>query len=150
MITPKTSYRIVLGSLLSVLALTASAASETHAGATQVEQLAKTPVSWNGSPLPNYPNGTPEVTILRITIPPHTALPVHKHPVINAGVLLSGELTVVSENNETLRMKAGDSIVELVNQWHHGVNEGDDPAVILVFYAGEIDTPITIVRQENG
>jgi quercetin dioxygenase-like cupin family protein len=86
------------------------------------------------------------VTILRITIPPHTALPEHKHPVINAGVLLSGELTVVSERNETLRLEAGDPIVELVNQWHHGVNEGDEPAVILVFYAGAEDTPITVIN----
>lgn len=70
----------------------------------------------------------------------------HKHPVINAGVLLSGELTVTTEDNETLLLKAGDPIVELVNKWHFGKNTGNGPAEILVFYAGAQDTPITIEK----
>ena len=68
----------------------------------------------------------------------------HKQPVINAGVLLSGELTVVTEDNKTLYLKAGESIVEVVNKWHYGKNEGNKTAEILVFYAGVQDTPITI------
>jgi len=71
-------------------------------------------------------------------------LALHKHPVINAGVLLSGELTVVTEDNKTLYLKAGESIVEVVNKWHYGKNEGNKTAEILVFYAGVQDTPITI------
>lgn len=71
-------------------------------------------------------------------------MPLHKHPVINAGVLLNGELTVVTEDNRTLHMKTGDSIVEVVNIWHYGKNEGNTMAEILVFYAGVVDTPITI------
>jgi quercetin dioxygenase-like cupin family protein len=110
------------------------------------EVLAKTSKSWDGSPLPEYPDKSPEITILRITIPCGTSLPIHLHPVINAGVLLSGELTVITESDKTLRLKAGDPIVEVVNKWHYGKNTGNDPAVILVFYAGAIDTPITIKK----
>ena len=110
------------------------------------EVLAKTSNSWDGSPLPEYPDKSPEITILRITIPCGTSLPIHLHPVINAGVLLSGELTVITESDKTLRLKAGDPIVEVVNKWHYGKNTGNDPAVILVFYAGAIDTPITIKK----
>jgi quercetin dioxygenase-like cupin family protein len=106
--------------------------------------LAKTSSSWDGKALPDYPEGKPEVTILRITIPPKARLPVHKHPVINAGVMLKGELTVVTENKKTLHLKAGDSIVEVVNTWHYGINEGDEPAEIIVFYAGVHGAPITI------
>jgi len=116
--------------------------------AVQVEVLAKTSLSWDGKALPNYPNGNPEVTILRITIPPGVQLPLHKHPVINTGVLLNGELTVVTEGGETLHLKSGDSIVEVVNTWHYGKNEGDKPAEIIVFYAGIPDMPITI-KKEN-
>ena len=94
----------------------------------KVEVLAKTSSSWDGGSLPDYPKGKPEITILRITIPPGVQLPLHKHPVINAGVLLKGELTVVTEDNKTLHLKAGDSIVEVVNKWHHGKNEGNKPA----------------------
>ena len=111
-----------------------------------VDVLSKTGSSWDGKSLPDYPTGKPEITILRIKIPAKTQLPLHKHPVINAGVLLSGELTVVTEDNKTLYLKAGDSIVEVVDKWHYGKNEGNEPAEILVFYAGSLGTPITVKR----
>ena len=110
----------------------------------KVVVLAKTSSSWDGGTLPDYVKGKPEVTILRITIPPKIQLPLHKHPVINAGVLIKGELTVVTEDKKILYLKAGDSIVEVVNKWHYGKNEGNVPAEIIVFYAGTRDTPITI------
>jgi quercetin dioxygenase-like cupin family protein len=112
--------------------------------AVQVDVLAKTGSSWDGSSLLDYPKGSPEITILRIKIPPGVQLPLHTHPVINAGVLLHGELTVVTEDNRTLHLKTGEAIVEVVNKWHYGKNEGDQTAEILVFYAGVRDTPITI------
>ena len=107
-------------------------------------QLIRTTASWDGSPLPAYPAGQPEVTILRITIPPKTRLPLHEHPVINAGVLLRGQLTVKTEQGKTLHLKAGDPIVEVVDKWHYGINEGDQPAEIIVFYAGVKGEPITV------
>lgn len=117
-----------------------------NVNAVHVDVLAKTSASWDGSRLPDYPKGTPELTILRIKIPPGAQLPLHQHPVINAGVLLSGELTVITEENKTLHLKAGESIVEVVNKWHYGRNEGDETAELLVFYAGVVDTPITIKK----
>jgi quercetin dioxygenase-like cupin family protein len=109
-----------------------------------VETLAKSSSSWDGEALPDYPNGKPEVTILKIKIPAGAKLEIHNHPVINAGVLISGELTVVTENNKTLHLKAGDSIIELVNKKHYGKNEGMETAEIIVFYAGVENKPITI------
>jgi quercetin dioxygenase-like cupin family protein len=134
--------KLFFGSCLLFLLTSHAYALET--ATVQVEVLAKTSSSWDASPLPAYPEGTPEVTILRIKIPPGVQLPMHRHPVINAGVLLSGELTVFAEDNKTLHLNAGDSIVELVNKWHFGKNEGDEPAEIIVFYAGEMDAPITV------
>ena len=113
----------------------------------EVQVLAQTTVSWDGTPLPRYPRAQPEITILRIVIPPHTQLPLHKHPVINAGVLLRGSLTVEAEDGQVLHLEAGDSIVELVNQWHYGRNDGDEPAEIIVFYAGVPGKPITVTRS---
>ncbi len=111
-----------------------------------VDVLAKTSSSWDGRALPNYAKGKPEITVLRITFPPKVLLPLHKHPVINAGVLLKGELTVVTEDKKTLHLKAGDSIVEVVNTWHYGKNEGNEPAEIIIFYAGIQGMPITIEK----
>jgi quercetin dioxygenase-like cupin family protein len=106
--------------------------------------LVKSTQSWDGSLLPPYPEGQPEVTILKITIPAGTKIPLHQHPYINAGVLLKGELTVVTKTGDTLIMTAGDPIVEIVNKWHMGQNSGDVPAEIIVFYAGIQGQPITV------
>ncbi len=113
---------------------------------TPVDVLAKSTVSWDGSRLPDYAKGTPEVTILRIRIPPGAQLPLHEHLVINAGVLLKGVLTVVTEDKKTLHLKAGDALVEVIKKLHYGKNEGTEEAEILVFYAGVKEMPITVVR----
>ena len=111
-----------------------------------VISLTKTSKSWNGKLLPKYLDGNPEITILKIIIPPKAKLPLHKHPEINAGVLLKGKLRVISKENDTLMLKAGEPIVELVNVWHYGENPGTVPAEIIVFYAGVKGTPITIIK----
>jgi quercetin dioxygenase-like cupin family protein len=115
----------------------------------QVTTLAKTTESWNGTQLPKYLDGNPEITILKIIIPPKTKLPLHKHPEINAGVLLKGNLRVISKDNDTLNLKAGEPIIELVNSWHYGENLGTEPAEIIVFYAGVEGTPITVLKESN-
>ena len=114
-----------------------------------VSELAKTTQSWNGAKLPEYSKGQPKVTILRIKIPAGTQLDTHHHPVINAGVLLSGQLTVVAKDGQKLQLKAGDPIVELVNTAHYGINEGSTPAEIIVFYAGTDELPITVVEPKQ-
>jgi quercetin dioxygenase-like cupin family protein len=112
-------------------------------------QLIKSSESWDGHPLPPYKPGTPEITILRITIPPRSNLPMHMHPVINAGVLLKGQLTVTTEGGQVIRLKPGDPIIEVVDTWHYGTNEGDEPAEIIVFYAGIKDESITVMKPKN-
>jgi quercetin dioxygenase-like cupin family protein len=113
------------------------------------EVVSKSTFSWDGKTLPAYEKGSPEITILKITIPPGTVLPVHKHTMINAGVLVEGELTVVTEEGKTLHLKSGNGIVEVVNTWHYGKNEGDRPAVIIVFYAGAAGMPLTVSQSVN-
>lgn len=112
-----------------------------------VETLAETSVSWNGDALPAYGAGKPKLTVLKITIPPKTKLKWHKHLVINSGILLSGALKVIDENEEILFLKEGDVIVELVNKYHYGMNEGDIPAEIVVFYSGTEGIPITVLKE---
>jgi quercetin dioxygenase-like cupin family protein len=114
----------------------------------EVQQLAKSGVSWDGMFLPAYPKGRPEITILRIIIPAGQVLHKHKHPVINAGVLLKGELTVQTVDGKTLHLKAKEGIVEIVDTWHSGKNEGKEPAEIIVFYAGAQGLPITVQQPD--
>ncbi|GAB6095222.1 hypothetical protein JCM14469_14740 [Desulfatiferula olefinivorans] len=137
---------IVLGLILMLW----TQAFALQAGGVTSEVLAKTGQSWDGQALPPYPSGTPEITMLRITIPPGTTLPLHHHPVINAGVLLSGELTVITDNNQTLHLRSGEAIVEVVNTPHYGRNDGDRPAVIVVFYAGTQGKPLTVPDEVSA
>lgn len=132
---------------LCLLSLLAGNVLAADADKVTVNVLAKTDMSWDQNTLPNYPAGKPEVTILRIKIPAGVKLPLHVHPVINAGVLLSGELTVITKDKKRLNLKAGEAIVEVVNTWHYGINEGDKPAEIIVFYAGEKGKPITVTNK---
>jgi quercetin dioxygenase-like cupin family protein len=110
-------------------------------------KLVETTQSWDGNVLPAYLQGKPEITILRITIPAGARLETHHHPVINAGVLISGQLTVITTDGKTLYLKAGDPIVEVVNTAHYGINQGKVPAEIIVFYAGIVDSPITVIEH---
>ncbi|MFQ6537892.1 MULTISPECIES: cupin domain-containing protein [Aphanothece] len=106
------------------------------AQAIQVEQLVKGTRSWDGSPLPPLGPGQPEVTVLRITLPAGASLPLHVHPVINAGVLLEGRMRVSTATGETITLEAGDGLIELVNTPHQGTSLGPGPARILVVYVG--------------
>ena len=138
--------RIILGMFLILLPADHVWARDLNA--TKVDVLVKSTTSWDGEELPGYATGKPEVTILRILVPPKTRLPLHEHPVINAGVLLKGELTVETEEKKTLHLKAGDAIVEVVDKWHYGRNDGDEPAEIIVFYAGVQGGPITVKEHK--
>ncbi|MBN2079053.1 MAG: cupin domain-containing protein [Spirochaetes bacterium] len=134
--------RIIFASCLAGLLFISASADETRQ--VTVETLVKSTSSWDGAALPSYPGGKPEITVLRIRIPAGAKLEMHRHPVINAGVLLSGELTVETKDYKTLRLKAGDALIEVVETWHYGKNEGIRPAEIIVFYAGVEGKPITV------
>jgi quercetin dioxygenase-like cupin family protein len=141
---PKLHLNIVQFSLVAAIALLTLPSVLAHEAA---EVLTRTTKSWDGKTLPAYPTEQPEVTILKVTVPPKSKLPWHKHLVINAGYMISGELTVVSENGDSRKLKAGDTLVELVGTYHYGKNDGDTPAVIVVFYAGSKGETITELKD---
>lgn len=108
------------------------------------ETLLKTTKSWDGTSYKAYPSGQPEVTVLRIYIPPHSPLAWHYHPVINAAYVLSGELTVQRrDNGQQQAIHAGQVLPEMVDNAHRGYT-GDQSATLIVFYAGASDTSITV------
>lgn len=106
--------------------------------------LIKTTKSWNGTTLPTYGDGQPEISIVRYRFDPGASIPMHMHPVINAGVLLKGELDIVTKTGEKISIKAGEPIVELFKEWHYGSNPGIEPVDLIVVYAGTTGRPLTI------
>ena len=123
---------------------------ETEPDALGMEVLLQDTVTWDGQALPAYPESQPQITIVRLTVPPGAALPEHRHPIINGGVLLSGELTVRTESGQEKRLQAGDALLEVVDTWHFGRNTGTEPAVAIVFYVGAEGLPTTVLREAAG
>lgn len=126
---------LVISLLLAFCLVTAAAAAD-YGGRASAETLVRAQSSWDGRTLPAYPTAPPEISVLKVTIPPGAELPLHLHPVINVGYMLRGELEVLTPEGETLHLKAGDPIVEVVNRAHYGRNAGPEPVEIVVFYAG--------------
>lgn len=110
----------------------------------KIEKLSETSLGWNGSKLPAYPAGQPVVTILKYTFPPHVKLPSHYHTIINCGVVLSGELTVVAQDGTEHTFRKGEPVVEMVGGIHYGENRGNEPVELIMFYAGTKDTPLSV------
>jgi quercetin dioxygenase-like cupin family protein len=108
------------------------------------EVLLQTTESWNGKPYTHYPTGQPQLTTLKVTIAPHTALPWHTHPVPNAVYVLSGTLKIHDrDSGKTLVIHKGQAVGESVDDVHRG-ESGDEPAVLLITYAGTPGVPTSV------
>ncbi|MEK1942112.1 MAG: cupin domain-containing protein [Pseudomonas sp.] len=113
----------------------------------QSEVLMKSTASWDGTPYTTYPRGRPELTVVKIKIPPHSVLNWHTHPIPNAAYMLAGELTVETRKPGQKRViKQGDTLAETVGIIHRGVT-GEQPAELIVFYAGVPMTPLTEIAK---
>ncbi len=122
-------------------------ADENHPGVV-TELVVRSGNDWTGSPLPPYLSSAPEVAVMRFTIPPQTALPIHKHPAINAAYVIDGELTVIQEGGVQRIFKKGEVVIEMVEKWHHGINQGSVPVELVVFYATTKDLPLAIKKPK--
>ena len=110
----------------------------------KIEQVLQTTQSWDGSQYTSYPTGQPQVTVLRITIPPNTTLPWHHHPMINVGYVLSGHLTIEKrDTGERKILHAGEALAETVDTTHRGFTT-NGPVELIVFYAGQAGLPLSI------
>lgn len=111
--------------------------------AVEVKKLLSADASWDGVPYLAYPPGRPQVSLLRIRIPPKTTLPWHTHAMPNAAYVVSGSLTVQAKEGARRSLVAGDVLPEMVNAVHRGTS-GPEGAELLVFYAGVKGQPLSI------
>lgn len=107
------------------------------------ESLMQTSTSWDGASYISYPKGAPELSILKITVPAHTTLGWHTHPMPNAAYVLSGHLTVEKQSDGSKKtIHAGETLAETVGTIHRGFTE-DEPVTLIVFYAGAKGLPFS-------
>ena len=143
-------YRIAaLTSILAATVLSGLSSAYAQAGADKVaaaqsEVLLKADHSWNGVAYTHYPTGRPQLTMLKLTLAPHSKLPWHTHPFPNAGYVLSGTLTVHDKvSGKTRVFHQGEAFAETVDDIHRG-ETGDEPTVLLITYAGTPGVPTSI------
>ncbi|MCW7762671.1 cupin domain-containing protein [Photorhabdus luminescens] len=116
--------------------------SNTAAGI-NVEKLLETEKSWDGVFYQEYPKGTPQLSVLKITIAPNTSLDWHEHPIPNAAYVLDGVLTAEKKSSGEKRLlKAGEAVSEMVDSAHRGYT-GKEGVTLLVFYAGQKEVPLS-------
>ena len=112
------------------------------------QELMRSSQSWDEVELPDYPKGKPELVVMRLVFPVGSRLPWHHHPVINYGILQQGELTIVREDGKKQVVHAGEALVEMVDTPHYGMNSGDVPVVLDMFYVSQAGIPLSVPHPE--
>lgn len=119
-----------------------------HTETIESVELIRTSTSWNGTSLPDYPLGKPELVAVKYIIPPGQKLGWHHHIAMNHGVLIQGELTVVGLDGQTKVFREGDVIVEMVEDIHHGENQGATTVILYMFYLAQENMPLSVQHPE--
>ena len=124
-----------------MIAASQAAAGNPHVAVYQVLQTTR---SWDGNKNSHYVTGQPQITILKISIPPNTALDWHEHPMISAAYVVSGQITVeIRGTRKRKTFSAGQALAESVATVHRGYTT-NQPVDLVVFYAGAVGLPLSI------
>jgi len=133
-------------SILLLTGLTAAQADERPK--VEVRTLLSTQKTSTGQPLV-LPQRNAQVIVSEYVIAPGTTLPVHKHPFPRYAIVLEGSLRVARPgHDEAFDYKAGDVVIEMVDQWHYGINTGDVPVRLIVIDQVEAGSPATILKDK--
>ena len=114
----------------------------------QATELIRTSQSWDGVELPDYFKGRPELVAVKYVFPAGKKLGWHHHPVMNYGILVQGELTIIGQDGKEKTVHEGEAVVEMVNTIHHGENRGDKPVILYMFYLSQKDLPLAVQHPE--
>jgi len=111
-------------------------------------ELIRTSQCWDGAELPDYLQGRPEIVAVKYEIPAGQKLGWHHHPVMNHGILVQGELTIVSLDGSEKVVHEGEAVVEMVNTIHHGENRGTKLVILYMFYLSQEGLPLSVQHPE--
>jgi quercetin dioxygenase-like cupin family protein len=111
-------------------------------------ELIRTSQSWDGVELPDYLQGRPELVAMKYVFPAGQKLGWHHHPVMNYGILVQGELTIIGQDGKEKTVHEGEPVVEMVNTIHHGENRGSKPVILYMFYLSQKGLPLAVQHPE--
>ncbi|MDO3385470.1 cupin domain-containing protein [Gilvimarinus sp. SDUM040013] len=110
------------------------------------EPLLKATTSWDGAAI-SYPAGAAEITSILLSLPAGKAAPWHCHPVPTFGFVKKGRIEVETRSGDKTVLLEGESAVEVMKSLHRGTAI-DGPAEIIVFYAGAVGIPTTVMADD--
>lgn len=128
-----------------ILALTLAAAPPA------IAQPASRPVATldatlSGQPI-TAPQGKLRVTVTETTIPAGGRLAAHKHPYARVVQVLAGRLKVTNlETGQAREVRAGDWLVDSIEQWHEAETVGAEPVRLLTIDYAPPGAQVTIPR----
>ena len=67
---------------------------------------------------------------------------------MNHGILVQGELTIISENGTEKVVHEGEAVVEMVGTVHHGENRGTKPVILYMFYLSQSGMPLSVPHPD--
>ena len=126
----------------------ANTQSDNPVNSVQSTELIRTSQSWDGVELPDYLQGRPELVAVKYEFPAGQKLGWHHHPVMNYGILVQGELTIIGQDGKEKTVHEGEAVVEMVNTIHHGENRGTKPVILYMFYLSQKDLPLAVQHPE--
>ena len=124
-----------------VLMLLQQATAGNDQSIVHAETLLRTSSSWDGDAYKSYPPGQPELSILKITLAPHTQW--NRIVIRCQAYIVAGELTIERKKDGKKRQfTSGQAVSETVGTFRRGV-AGNEPIVLIVFYAGSRGLSLT-------
>ena len=114
----------------------------------QSTELIRTSQSWDGVELPDYLKGRPELVAVKYVFPAGKKLGWHHHPVMNYGILVQGELTIIGLDGKEKVVHEGEPVVEMVGTVHHGENRGKKDVILYMFYLSQKDMPLAVQHPD--
>ena len=110
-------------------------------------ELLRSSESWNGGVF-QYPKGKAKITSVKLKLENGQETPFHCHPIPTMGYVLKGKIEVTTKKGDKAVFSEGESVVEVMRTLHKGRALGG-PVEIVVFYAGDTNTPNTIFPEDD-
>jgi len=97
-----------------------------------------------------YPDfADPEVTMLKITIPPGKSTGWHKHNIPVFAYVVKGTLTVELEDHRIIQFKEESTFAEMRDTYHNGTNMEDSDLVLIAIYMGGKGEKLSIMKEKQ-
>ena len=138
----------ICGTVAVVTGCKKASAEDNPVATVQSTELIRTSQSWDGVELPDYLQGRPELVAVKYVFPAGQKLGWHHHPVMNYGILVQGELTIIGQDGKEKTVHEGEPVVEMVNTIHHGENRGTKPVILYMFYLSQEGLPLAVQHPE--